>query len=186
MAMNRRLAVCTRWRPLLGTLLTIGLFIGLSILITFVQDLGKIPYSSLSERAYKLQVGMSEQELVKIMGKPAYMRAISSGEETSLFPWEEEGIRDVLQEYGQVVEYCYGKRKFGWTAVPSIEGIYLDRDHRKIIYLRVKSMHWDLIPTQAYIESLLLLAVCIVLSWVGVRRWCKRQRERRRRNNFPV
>jgi hypothetical protein len=155
-----------------------GLFIGLGGLISLIETFRYGPLGSLKEKSGELSLGMTEEELTKIMGKPRYIRTVRADEIDSPFPDARKSVEEAIRKYGQVVEYAFGKRMFGWTGEESVGGIYLDKEHGRIILLRVQSWWFDQALAGEY-EKYAVLAFCIAVSWIGLHLWCKRLRKRR-------
>ncbi len=181
MAKDWRLALCARWRPLATLLLMAGLFFCSIALIRLLEKIGPDRANTLYERAKTLAVGMSEQEMIKIMGKRFHKETVNADQLVNIYPNTAEEFESVRRTHSRVVEYTFGeKRAFGSTHILLVGGIYLDEGNQKIVLLQPRPAGWlDQIIAGEY-ERLLLLLSSIALPLIGMRLWCKRQRSKKR------
>jgi hypothetical protein len=169
MAKNWRLAVCTRWRPLVTILLIIAFFFSAGFIITILVHVIR---PDIFEKAKSLTVGMSEQEMIQIMGSRFHTETVNTLQIRSRIPGPPQGFKDVVDAHERVIEYKFEERPFGSTGGLMVGGIYIDEGSRKIVLLQPDIM--ILCFDDALYEPFLFLAACIVLPWLGLRLWCKR------------
>jgi hypothetical protein len=179
MTKNLQNSICTRYRPFVTVLMTVGLF---GILIGFGFLFLKRGNNRLDSPYYKaklLSVGMTEPELIKIMGKPLFTRIVDTHELNAVFPGAAEAIKEVKLKYARVTEFTFAeKRRFGETGVLSVSGIYLDEKQKEIVLLQPLPGLLDQIPAGDN-EAFLLIATCLVVPWIGLHFWCKRRLKKR-------
>ena len=175
MAENWRLAVCTRRRALVTVLLIIGLF----FIASAIEWLIEVTGPDIWDKKRTLAVGMSQEELTKIMGTRFYTRTVDTSQIVAN-SFDMQDYARFRHAYARVVEFTfYEKRGFGNTAVSWVDGIYLDEARQKIVFLQLGGGFDDLIPAGRY-EGLLMLAIFVALPWIGLRLWCHTQRKRYR------
>ncbi len=180
MAKNWRLALCTGWRPLATLLLMAGLFFGSVALIRLLEKIGPDRAKTLYERAKTLAVGMSEQDMIKIMGRRFSKERVSTDQLVNRYPDTTQEFERVRRTYSQVIEYTFGeKRPFASRVILLVSGVYLDEGGQEIVLLEPKPGWLDFVLAGEH-EALLLLLSCIALPLIGMRLWCKRQRSKKR------
>lgn len=154
-------------------LLIIGLFSIAALTGFLVELIGP----DIWDKAGSLAIGMSEQELVKIMGTRFLTRTVDAKQIMQKFPSDEQDRQRLITANERVIEYTFfEKRKFGSQAVSWVGGIYLDESRQRIVFLQTMSGFDDLIPAARY-EALLLLAGCIAFP-LTLSLWCHRQQKK--------
>lgn len=157
----------------------VGLFFVSIAFIWLLEKIGPDSANTPYKRAKALYVGMSEQEMLKIMGKRFYKETVNTDRLLNWYPEHPEEFESVKRTFSRVIEYTFGeKRTFGRTGILLVSGIYLDEKDQRIVLLQPKPGMLDQIPAGTY-EVLLLLLSCVVLPLIGLSLWCKRQRARR-------
>lgn len=180
MAKNWRLVLCTRWRPLATLILMAGLFLGSIAFIWLLEKIGPGSANTPYKKAKALAVGMSEQDMIKIMGKRFSKETVNTDQLVNMYPDTTQEFENVRRNHARVIEYTFGeKRAFGSTGILMVSGIFLDEGDQKIVLLQPRPAMLDLIIAGED-ERLLLLVSCIVLPLIGLSLWCKRQRAIRR------
>jgi len=174
MTKDWRLAVCTRWRPLATLLLIIGFFL-VAIGTTFLVDMIR---PDIYDRANSLAIGMTEQQLIEIMGSPAHTESVTTLQVVSRLPGFPQDFKDIVDAHERVIAYTYDESKFGSTGSLVIGGIYLDEEHHTIVLLQphIIGILDGLVPYELF----LLLVACIIFPLLGLWLWCKKQRQSRR------
>jgi hypothetical protein len=171
MAKDWRLAVCTKWRPLV----TVLLIIGLSFIAIAIGFLVEVVGPDIWDKARSLAIGMSEEELTKIMGTRFYTETVNTSQIADRSSWATQDYGRFRLAYERVIEYTfYEKRSFGSQAVGWVGGIYLDEARQKIVFLQPR-MGWDDLILAGRYEALFLLTIFIALPWIALRLWCHRQ-----------
>jgi hypothetical protein len=162
---------------LVTILLVIG-FISTGIVIAFLVDVFS---PDVYDKAESLAIGMTEQELIEIMGTRFYAETVNTSQIVNRSSHTTQDYDRLVNGQERVFEYTfYEKRSFGSQAVRFVGGIYLDDARHRIVFLQPRIGWADLIPAGRY-EALLLLAISIALPWISLRLWCRRQIEKRRR-----
>lgn len=178
MPKNWRGPVCTRWRPLVY--LIIGFFVTLSFFVITVL-IDKHLLNELNRKGDRLEMGMTKEELIEIMGEPAFTHTINVADLKQVgFP-PQDVPDEVRKEHRHLVEYGFITKRMPWSrSVHFISGIYLDEGHKTIVMLEegydVGVM--DFYGIQQALQRLIcigILAVAIVIAIVMFRLWCKKK-----------
>ncbi len=169
MAKNWRLAVCTRWRPLVGSLL-----VCLSILCTAVigyfvyTTVDDYPTRRLERRIHTVKVGMSVAELESILGPPDSKTERVNRESPNLG----EGGSNKIVEYWYSAESRFGESQTQY------KGIFVDENTGKVASIHLSRGGWLSLDSTFWSEwvgliaiGLMVLVVLIVLLFF--RRWCR-------------
>lgn len=162
---DRLSSACTRYRPFLT------LILGLTVWIVFIASLNalfRMQRSILEKRIASLRIGMTETEMIRILGKPSLMRRTST-----FLP----GSASMSKE-GDMLECCYWRKSF---IAYSFCGIYLNVNSKTIVWV---SPYQDIIDIRGpWPLNLLFLSGAIIISfiWMLVRCFCTRKIRRLQR-----
>jgi len=159
-----RTAVCTRWRPLTVILLVI---IGWNSLGSILAWLDRLPVQSLEKKERTLAVGMTEAELLKIMGPPASKK----------YEVDRKSLNMDEADSMKVVEYTYSARNIFLDSWRTIDGIFVDESIGKIILIR-HSLHLGMAigdPPSDLVSLffLALFSLMAALIWLFFKFWCE-------------
>lgn len=180
MTKDWRLAVCTRWRPLATLILIIGFFF-VGIGITFLVD---VISPDIYDKAKSLAIGMTEQQLIEIMGSPAHTESVTTLQVVSRLPGFPQDFKDIVDAHERVIEYRYDERKFGSTGSLVIGGIYLDEERHTIVLLQPHII--EILDGFGIYEPFLLLVACSTLPLLGLWLWCKRSMKKMNEKGLEV
>lgn len=180
MAKDWRTAICTRYRLGIELLLASMLFVGFTLAMVVIDN---YPANRLSRKAELLPVGMTEQELVRIMGTPLSRRNLSPDAMDGILTGAKGDSGHLGGKYKQLVEYSFISKRLLQSRLETTEvrGIYLDQEQDKIVlvqprlvwttHIRLGELWFD----PELLVLLLLLGASIVLTLISVRTWCKRK-----------
>lgn len=175
-----RLAVCTRWRPLISLLIAIFAVFAFSIITSLID---KHLLNELNRKRDALEIGMTKEELFNIMGEPVFSNTRNVAD-LRRFGFPSEDIPDeIRKQHRCLVEYAFISKKMPWSkSAYFISGIYLDEDRKVIVMLDTAYMGWmDFFGIQQDLQSLALigvLAIVVVSPIVIYRLWCKKKLEK--------
>ncbi len=161
MAKNWRLAVCTRWRPLVGSIL-----VSLSVLCTTVignlvyTTVDKYPTQRLERRIHKVKVGMSLAELETILGPPDSKTDIGGP--------------------NRIVEYGYSPANRFVGIHTQYKGILVDEKVGEVVSVALSESQsfggidgLDFRDEWAGLIAIGLIALVVLVVLLLFRRWCQ-------------
>ncbi len=169
MGKDWRLAVCTRWRPLVGAILVCLSLLCTGIVVYFAYTtVDEYPERRLESRIQKIKVGISITELEGILGPPDAKNDNVDRESLSLV----EGGSD------KIVEYCYSAESRSGEHWVEYKGVFVDENTGRIVALRF-SRGWSLMLDSTVwgewgfylaIGLMILVALLVMLFF---RTWCR-------------
>ncbi len=169
MANDWRLAVCTRWRPLIGLLLVCLTVLCTGVVEYFVYTtVDEYPTWRLERRIHTVKVGMSVAELENLLGPPDSKTDKVDAEG----PDQGEVSPDMIVEYRYSVENRFGGFRTNY------KGIFVDEKTGRVVSIHF-SRNMSLILDSTFWEDwvfliavgLMVLVVLIVMLFF--RRWCQ-------------
>jgi hypothetical protein len=167
-AKDWRLAVCTRWRPLVSLLLVCLSLLCTGVIIYFVYTaVDEYPTRRLEKRIQRVKVGMSVAELESILGPPDSKPDKVDRESLNLG----EGASD------RIVEYRYSavnQSGVYWTE----HKVLVDENKDRIVSIRL-SDNWGIVigPTAwgewAFLIAIGLMILVVLIVMLFFRAWCE-------------
>ena len=133
MAKGRRSAVCGKRRVIVTLLIAIFSFIALSVASILVDD---YYLERLKHKRSLIKVGMNEQELLQIMGQPAFCNITAvAGLTPRGFPGKTIP-NEVRERHPRLVEYFFASERILWSrSVYVIGGVFLDENRKNVVWL---------------------------------------------------
>lgn len=172
-------SICSRFYPLVIVVISVVLW--LAILFSLLLIEGAIydhNYSALKEKFDRLEVGMTKEQVMGIMGLPQRVETIRSGPDTEFL--DNELPERIQKAYPVTILYEYQtKGIFDWLFDHGMYPfrIFLDEDDRAIVYISKAFMFsfgfyvpFPIRPLGRWGS----LAVIFSLVWLGFRSWCRR------------
>ncbi len=171
---DRRISVCNRYRPFVTMLMIITVLLGYGL--TTVA-LIRHEFSGTDRRIELLSVGMSESELVRVMGKPKRVVVIPPERVDMSDAVSKALIRKCKEAHLGLIEYEYVSRSTpGFISLGLDRYIILDQKKERVVDLGPLGVEYY--PRDFDWADLLVpaaLAACIALPWIGLKFWCKRR-----------
>lgn len=170
MSKDWRLAVCTRWRPLVG-----GLLLCLIVLVTGVIEytvytaVDEYPARRLERRIHQVKVGMSVAELESTLGPP--------DSKADRVERESPDHGKVIPD--KIVEYRYSAESRTGEAIIQYKGIFVDENTDKIASIQLSrdgvlhtldSTFWGEV---AFLFGIGLMVLVVLIVMLFFRRWCQ-------------
>jgi hypothetical protein len=169
MAKNWRLAVCTRWRPLVSLLLACLSLLGTGVVVFFVYTtVDEYPERRTERRIHRVGVGMSVAELESILGPPDS---------------KTDGVNRKSPNFGEggsnrIVEYGYSaESRFGGSQT-QYKGIFVDESTGKVASIHLSRDGWLMLDSTFWSEwagliAMGLIILVIVIVMLLFRGWCR-------------
>ena len=177
------MAVCKKWPVATNLFLAFVLCVGSLLTVVLIDG---YPSYRVERKAKGLSVGMTELEMVRIMGTPLSWRTVRADEIEREWPGGKGDLDQLRRQKKQLIE-CYfsaksllqGKNEASW-----VKGIYLDENRERIVLIRPRpewTSWWDidkLYVPPTILALLFLVGTGLTLRWIGMRMW-RRRKERR-------
>ncbi len=175
MAKDYQLAVCTRRRVVASILIAIFSFITLNVAGILVDD---YYLKRLENERSLLKVGMTEQELLRIMGQPALYDTKVVAELTPRgFP--PQSIPDEIREHHKrLVEYHFASKRILWSSsVYILGGVFLDENRKAIVLLTdpgfgILELY---VSITDMLVSIMVMIIVVTVPVAGFLYWCKKR-----------
>ena len=164
-----RLAICTRWRPLVTLLLVCLSLLCTGVVVFFVYTtVDEYPTRRLERRIHRVKVGMSVAELESILGPPDSKTDKVDRENLNLG----EGGSD------KIVEYRYSAVSWLDEAFTQYGGIFVDENAGRVASINLSKNGWIMFGfgywgewAQLFALGLMILVVLIVILFFKA--WCQ-------------
>jgi len=170
LAKDWRLAICTRWRPLVSLILVCLSLLSTVVASSFVYTtLDEYPMRRLERRIHKVKLGMTVAELESILGLPNSRTDKVDRKNLNL---GEGGGTDKIVEYAYSAVSRYGE---SWT---EYKGILVDENMGKVVSIRLSNSWGMMIDSTFWSEYSFLVAIGLMILVVLVvmllfRKWCQ-------------
>jgi hypothetical protein len=169
MAKNWRLAVCTRWKPLVSLLLVCLGLLGTGVVVFFVgTTVDEYPERRLERRIQRVKVGMSVAELESILGPPDS---------------KTDGVNRKSPNFGEggsnrIVEYGYSAESRFGESQTQYKGIFVDESTGKVALIHLSRDGWSMLDSTFWGEWAGLIALGLIILVVLIvmllfRGWCR-------------
>lgn len=169
LANNWRLAVCTRWRPLVSTLLVCGSVLSTGYIACVVYTkVDEYPAQRLEKDVHRVKVGMSIAELEKILGPPnSRTERVKSGSLDAAAAGPER-----IYEYGYSADYRFSDI---WS---EYGGIFVDEDSGRVVsfHLTWNTLGWldsSFVSEWLFLLAIGLIVLVVLIVMLFFRRWCR-------------
>jgi hypothetical protein len=174
--------VCTTRRLQVSVLIALVSLVFIFLVLFWIEDLH---FNELERKRESLKVGMTEQQLSQIMGKPAFSQ-MRDLEEVASFGFPPQGVpEEIKKHHKRFLEYGFITKRVPWSqAAMFVGGVYLDEDGKGIVWLGSTTTGVMDFFDMTIAKQLALLAcfvIAVAIPLVGFRLWCKKNR-----NIFPI
>lgn len=168
--------VCTTKRLHISILIALGSLFFFFLVSIWIED---HQFNELARRRELLKVGMTEQELFQIMGKPVFSQLRNVGELAPTgFP-PKDIPEEVRKKHQRILVYGFISKKTPWSRSAFFAGgIYLDENHKGIVMVDsslIGVMDFFDLPTVVRFAFLVCLIVAVLIPVVGFQLWCKKK-----------
>jgi hypothetical protein len=175
MAQNWRLAVCTKRRAPISILIAIISYVSLLAIASLIEE---YHLRRLEHGRNLLKVGMTEKELIDIMGQPA-IRHLKTVAELTPRGFPGRPLPDEIREHHtRLVEYFFSGKRILWSRSAFVQGgVFLDEDRKAIVYLDypVRGILEFKIRTRERWIWIFCLVAAVMMPVVGFWLWCSKK-----------
>lgn len=175
MAEDWQQAICARRRAPVSILIAVISFISLLAIASLIEEYRT---KRLEHSRSLLKVGMTEKELIHILGQPA-MRHLWTVADLMPRGFPGQPLPEEIREHHtRLVEYFFsGKRMLGSRSVLIQGGVFLDEDRKAIVYLDypVLGILEFKVRTREIWASILCLVIAVMIPVVGFWLWCSKK-----------
>jgi hypothetical protein len=168
-AKDWRIVICARWRLPLGVLLFALLAAASGVALALTAHYRTEHLTHLyDQNLAKLEVGMGEDELVRIMGNPTFITKVKSADWQSI-------PDEVKQRHENVLCYDYELISIYSNHELRSSIVFLDEAQKRIVYITPSFSLWLLKGPRALDIFFLILGLEALLVLLAMRLWCRKR-----------